>query len=283
MTDKMECLSSLFEDFNTIGLKIKGTITDQDSKFQRIAEDAITFIFLKKGKGSLSINSIEYNIAENTLLILLPGNIYSNINFSDDINFEYLHSSLSVVRELSWLTGINIYEIFYVCPCINLDREEFNNLLEFKAFIVRQYDRKDHPHQEILVKVLLTSFIIEISGLYREYPNKHIGIDRNKKLFLQFNKLLFENIKKERSVQFYAERMCLSSKYASRIIKEVGGKSIAESIAEWTISSIKLMLKTTDRTIIQISDELNFPNPSFMGRYFKKRTGMTPLQYRNSK
>lgn len=282
MVEKIEYSSFIFNNSNIIDLEMSSIIPNNNSKFQTTQDDSVTFIFIEKGEGSVKIDSIEYDIAKNTLLTLLPGSIYSNIHYTQDAIFKLIRFSSNTTNKLILFTGINLYETMYNYPCIRLSDEQFDNLLEFRKFILRKYNRKEHPHWEILIKTLLPSFIIEIAGVYVKQANKHIAKDRHKEVFLLFNRLLFENIKKERSTQFYAGKMFLSAKYASRIIKEVSGKSMTKWINEWAIASIKIMLKTMDITVAQVSDELDFPNPSFMGRYFKKHTGMTPIQYKNS-
>lgn len=283
MIGKIEYSSFIFKDCNIIDFEINGTIPNNQFKSKITDQESVAFVFLENGEGSIRIDSNEYSISTNTLLTLLPGCVYSNIRYTDDAAFKLIRFSSNAASKLSLLTGINVYEIIYNYPCIKLTDEQFDNLREFRSFILRQYNRKNHPHWEMLVKTLLPSFIIEILGIYTKCLNTSIEISHHNNLFHQFNKLLFENIKRERSVQFYADKMFLSTKYASHIIKDVSGKSMARWINEWAISSIKVMLKTMDITVAQISDELNYPNPSYMGRYFKKHTGMTPIQYRNNK
>jgi AraC-like DNA-binding protein len=65
-------------------------------------------------------------------------------------------------------------------------------------------------------------------------------------------------------------------------VKETSGQSAPEWIDQYVILEAKQMLKHSDLCIKEISDELNFANPSFFFKYFKKHTGMTPNQYRNS-
>lgn len=65
-------------------------------------------------------------------------------------------------------------------------------------------------------------------------------------------------------------------------MREASQKSVSQWIDEMVIMSAKAMLKSSDMTVSQIAEELNFTNPSFFGTYFKKRTNLTPLQYKNS-
>lgn len=180
------------------------------------------------------------------------------------------------------LTGINLFENVYNYPCVNLSDEQYHSLFNYLSFVIEQNNWNDYPYREALSKTLLSSFLIQVASIYTKHLDDSIGINRNKELFIQFNNLLFENIRTERSVQFFADKMFLSAKYLSLIIKEVRGRTMTAWIKEWTISTIKIMLKTSDLTVAQISDELNFPSPSFMGRYFKQYTHMTPIQYRNN-
>jgi len=93
---------------------------------------------------------------------------------------------------------------------------------------------------------------------------------------------LTTHYKEERSVSFYADKLCISSKYLSSLVKEVSDKNPVEWITQCVIFESKTLLKSTDMSIQQISDLLNFPNQSFFGKYFKRYCGMSPLQYKQS-
>ena len=69
-------------------------------------------------------------------------------------------------------------------------------------------------------------------------------------------------------------------KYLSGAVKRITGRSISDWIDEVVVIEIKRQLKTTDRTVLQISEELNFSSPSVFVQYFRHHTGMTPRQYR---
>ena len=87
---------------------------------------------------------------------------------------------------------------------------------------------------------------------------------------------------KERSIAFYADKMFITPKYLSRVVKETSGVDIQQWIDDMVIMAAKALLKSSNMTILQISEDMSFANPSFFGTYFKKRTGMTPVQYRES-
>ena len=106
--------------------------------------------------------------------------------------------------------------------------------------------------------------------------------ERSSEYFERLMTLLADNYREQRNVEFYAERMSISSKHLSRVIRGYTGKSVHQWIDEFVALEIKNLLKYSNLSIQQISFELNFPNPSFMGQYFKRITGLTPGEYKKS-
>ena len=76
--------------------------------------------------------------------------------------------------------------------------------------------------------------------------------------------------------------MCLTERYLSTIIRQTSGVTAKEWIDRAIITRIKVELKHTDKSVARISDDMNFPNPSFFSKYFKRFTKQTPLEYKLS-
>ena len=105
---------------------------------------------------------------------------------------------------------------------------------------------------------------------------------RSKVIFEQFIKLVAEYHLKERNVGFYADKLCLTPKYLSKLIKTATGRSAPDWIDAYVILEAKNLLKYSNVTIKEVVYRLNFPNQSVFYKFFKARTGMTPSEYRNS-
>ncbi|WP_288736647.1 helix-turn-helix domain-containing protein, partial [uncultured Parabacteroides sp.] len=95
-----------------------------------------------------------------------------------------------------------------------------------------------------------------------------------------FMQTVLENYKQERSVAFYADKLCVTAKYLSLISKEVSGQPAGNWIDEYVILEAKTLLKSSQMSIQEIADSLNFANQSFFGKYFKHHTGISPKEYR---
>lgn len=105
-------------------------------------------------------------------------------------------------------------------------------------------------------------------------------VPRTQQLFEKFMKLLQIYHSKERSVQFYADKMCLTPKYFAGAIKSYSGRAVLDWINEYVVLEAKMMLRYTGKSIQEISYNLNFPTQSAFGKYFKQQTGVGPKQYR---
>lgn len=244
--------------------------------------EGITFAICAKGSARIKINLQEYFITENTFITIIPGYIIELLYESEDISIEFLFFTFDFIADLKLTMDMDIPEKMGQMPCLKITEEETRNLLEFHAFIVKQYKKTDHMYREKIAKSLLYTLICEVMQLYHNLKiveNPRIK-SRQEELITQFVELLFKYHKQERSITFYADKMFLTPKYLSKVIKDVTGKPILQWIDEMVIMAAKALLKTSNMTILQISEELNFANASFFGSFFKKRVGMTPVQYR---
>lgn len=113
---------------------------------------------------------------------------------------------------------------------------------------------------------------------------KHNLSTKNKgtEIYSAFIDTLSENYKTARDIGYYADKLCITAKYLSQVVKEVSGKTALEIIEDYVLTECKALLLSTTMTIQEISDELNFPSQSVFGEYFKRLTGMPPKAYRRS-
>ena len=89
--------------------------------------------------------------------------------------------------------------------------------------------------------------------------------------------------KKERNVNFYADKLCLTPRYLNTVIRQASQQTVMDWINQSIILEAKVLLKHSNLLVYQVSDELNFPNPSFFSKFFKRMTGMTPHEYQQPK
>ena len=105
-------------------------------------------------------------------------------------------------------------------------------------------------------------------------------ISSTRRLFHKFCQLLCENCRTHHDVKFYADKLCITPYYLSKVTDQIFKVSPKELIDRQLIMEIKALLTTTDLTVKEIADRYCFESASYMGRYFRRHMGMTPLDYR---
>jgi AraC family transcriptional activator of pobA len=246
--------------------------------------EGIAFAICVRGNARVKINLQEYHIEPNMIVILLPNYLLEISDHSDDWLVEFILISFDFVSDLKLLAETDLFDKIGRITCLKIKEEEMLNLLDFHAFIVKKYKREDHLYREEIAKSLLHTLVYEVLQLLRssEITTNGKALTRSEELLTHFIGLLFQFHRQERSIKFYADKMFLTPKYLSKMIREASGKSVSQWIDEMVIMEAKAMLKSSNLTVLQISEKLNFPNASFFGSYFKKRTGLSPIQYRES-
>ena len=161
-------------------------------------------------------------------------------------------------------TGRIIFTLYGLMRETLDDRE-----LSYREAIIRNY-------MHIMFYHMCSDFFDEES-----YPDMPVP-SRRDELLLQFTKMVSENYKEHRKVSYYADKMCLTPKYLSTIVYEVGGRYARDIIAEFVICEAKRCLLNTSMMVQEISDYLHFSCQSFFGKYFREHTGMSPQAYRQS-
>jgi AraC-like DNA-binding protein len=162
---------------------------------------------------------------------------------------------------------------------IPLTSEELKMFLSYYNSIKMIAGLKNYPYQiETLWHV--TMAFIYISNYHNNLFFQETATSPQNIIVNKFIKLVKKNFKHERQMSFYADQLNLTPKYLSLKIREITGKSATDWIDDYIILETKALLKSTNMTVQQISDKLNFPSQSFFGRYFKRNTGMSPKEYR---
>ena len=131
--------------------------------------------------------------------------------------------------------------------------------------------------------ILLTDMADMMWNIYGKGSPSHLSdMTRSDQILKDFTELLGQNITKETSVSFYAEKLCISKKYLSLIVKQKTHVNISTIISVIRTETASRMLRNPDMTIQQIASEMSFSDQSSFGKFFKKHTGMSPLKYRQN-
>lgn len=133
----------------------------------------------------------------------------------------------------------------------------------------------------VIIGLLLKEKKISLRINHAFLSEKGAYKSRQEELFSRFM-FFSKHITSERNVAYYASRLCITPKYLSTVVKQISGKTPTVWIKEKIINEMKYRLCYTQATVKEISFQLNFPNASFFGKYFKSETGISPSRYRET-
>jgi YesN/AraC family two-component response regulator len=164
-------------------------------------------------------------------------------------------------------------------PYVPLDERDMEMFVTYYSMFKRLVETTDNPYRIEMVKHLTLVFFY-LSGYRLHRLPEPETVSPHKRLAEKFLNLVSNHYREQRRMGFYSEKLSLTPKYLSQIIKAGTGKSANEWIDEYVILEAKALLKSTNMTIQQISDEMNFTSQSFFGKYFKRCEGVSPKEYR---
>ena len=175
-----------------------------------------------------------------------------------------LYSIMSPERHCVWTTG------------------DEDGLARYVALIGAGQPRPDDYFAVNERKLLLLSLTYRLCTLFkRKFVGGGSPDARRTETFLKLIRLIDRHYMAERGVAFYAGKLFLSPKYLSELSKSMCGYTVQELVFKAITRRAMSLLDSTNKTVAEISDDFNFPNPSSFGTFFKKQTGMSPQRYRD--
>lgn len=222
---------------------------------------------------------------KNDLAIILPGHIMHPLDCSDDFTYALLFISPKMIEDLRFNTFSHDYEKFNYAPVCSLTDKQVKQLMDIfnQLVYIANHTEKQLPHRhQTLLAQLAVGY--ELLNYYRREQDKQWREKRHVDVFNQFCDLVVKHYRESREIQFYARLLDLTPKYFSKVIRQAtDGLSPAEWIEQYVVSQAKRLIETRPTlTVQEIAYMLGFTEPSAFYRYFKRVTGMTAKQYRES-
>ena len=254
--------------------------------------DGFIIFYLKKGHFTVDVNLHSYEVREKSLMIQVPGNIVKISKYNEQRIGDM--EMIFVLISKEFMSGIrfDFIKVFQESirildnPCITLD--EFQMSLANDYFnLARKVVGAPFSNKREIIGSLLTSLTYLSTDVWEhqvDEARKKTGSQRSARLnqvLEQFLALVNEYHCSERGMAFYADKLCLTPKYLSKLIRQASGRSAPDWIDEFVILEAKNLLKYTNLAIKEIVYRLHFPNQSVFYKFFKAHTGMTPSEYRN--
>jgi len=233
------------------------------------------------------MNSQPLELRQNQVAVIPANVMISDLMISPDFNIKamfftnkilqsFLREKMSLWNKLMYIQRLHV---------ISLTDEDIRFYTCFYDMLSLCFEKAaDIPFRSDVIQSLVRSAMLALCGAMKQHltdaTHQALDMKTGSSHFQRFLDLLHSCEVKHRTVESYANELCISSKYLSVICKRQSGKTANEWITEQVMDDIRYYLKQTDLTITQVADRLGFSNPSFFGKYVKEHFGMTPVQLR---
>lgn len=230
-------------------------------------------------------NTVEYTVEPNDVIIIPDGQAMGRYVVGPGARGIALMMSpdfyQEIVKDIHELSSLIVFSrshpVFRIRPC------ETRNMVTYYNLIKEKINDTGNAYRRDVVGHLISAMICELNNAIRHI---RLGDDgkqtRAEEIFAEFIRLVEQNYMRERRVAWYGEQMCITPKYLSEMVKAVSRRTPNEWIDNYVVMELRSLLKNTTKTVKEIAADMNFPNQSFLGKYFKEHVGLSPVSYRKS-
>ena len=237
-----------------------------------------------KGRLKYQLDTQDQYINAGDMIIVSENRIIDKYESSSDfeglvmmISINFFHEIIQTVRDVN-----SLFIFARSHPVISLENKEIEAFKEYFHVIQKRLGDKGNFFRRDLIRSLLLAMLYDVGNFIYRFKETDRPQTRAESFCTRFIKMVEEHCKHERRVGWYALQLGITPKYLSEAVKSVSKRTPNQWIDNYVLMEIRVMLKNSTKSVKEISNEMNFPNQSFMGRFFKEHMGMTPREYRRS-
>ena len=236
-----------------------------------------------KGEINGNINLASVNVKAPGMLVLLPDQIVQFEKPSEDFEGFFIIMTKQFLEKINLLDGVSVFLSILNTPYVPLNDLMLNGLKDYHRMVMDViHNTEDDFNQKMIVNHLTIAFFYGM-GYYLHKQTEKNRKPRMEIIVDEFLKLVQKHYKNHSELKFYAGKLCLTTKYLAASVKNGSGRTPRQWVDDYVILEAKTLLKSSDFTVQQIADELNFPSQSFFGKFFKREVGVSPKQYKDMK
>lgn len=261
-------------------------MTNKEGLFRPLRSDHFTIALVVAGECCIQSNLIEYPLQKNSLFIISPRSVFELKKKNENISVlivefteAFLIASELHKKHIDVLTFVSSRNN----PHLILNDSEAKNLETLMIYLLEKNQSADPLSEQEIIQQGFKLFLLEAAASFRKYRGSHFEkLTRKEELLMAFFKLLKEHIYQERSVQYYADALYVSTKHLNTTVKELTKKTCSQLINEMVIGEAKILLNDPAISIAKVADELNFGDQFSFSKFFKKHAGLNPSDYKNT-
>lgn len=280
-TSRISTIGTLNNDFALY--LIQGDVPGH--KYPR-SKDAFEVIIVNSGTLDIEINNTVHSLSRYSLVYLPPNTSFSIKSGDARLRGYIMMFSNIFVESLQVPIAINKHNPFARQSLPEGIQYSINQIF---MLIKDEISNQEHIFRKEKLLSLVSILFIDLLNVFvknnGQLPAFNLSGETGRKVKLSrdFFGLVKEYSREQRQVGFYADKLCITPKYLTFLLKQSTGKSANEWITNAVIAEAKSLLRNSGNSIKEVAYTLNFANQSFFGKYFKKIVGVSPKDYQRSR
>ena len=243
----------------------------------------VVHILCRKGNMGFTFQDTHYNIAAGDYVILPNATLASDFSASDDFQGILMNLSEAFVTLIAIRSNYGIIGHLSLLqdPVMKLSERDFRICEAALQYLRMRMEDEKHFFREELLGSLLTAHILDLYDIHiRNHKDLQVS-ERITSLLRSFIELLYNGeYVRNRDLEFYASRLCITPHYLSEICKKISGKPASYWIDRFTMQEITRLLRQKELPLTEIAERMNFSSVSYFSRYVQKRINLSPSEYR---
>lgn len=265
-----------------------------------IDRDGIIVIGALSGMMQLDINGLGVRLSAKEVLVVTQDSIVDNIMYSQDFKGTAVIARQELIRNLIDINFdvLKRIHLFSELPVMKLDEVDYERYLNYNRQLLLTLQRGGRSYHRLVLYKIFSAILYDLLGFLdpdmtcitignTNYDGGNADNTESTlsahRLYKGFIEIISQSPLKARNVNYYADRLCVTSKYLCTVVKRVSGKTPFQWINEYVMRDICHYLFTSNLSVKEISAKMDFPSLSFFGKYVKQHTGYSPTELRTRK
>ena len=243
----------------------------------------VGIIVCHRGNFTIVAGGDTFKVEHGRTIFLNRGEYFHVVDSSADCLYSLLFYRIDTIRDIlgNTVMGMKFWDVINPSSCQIVTNDKTADIGNYISLFASLPDDDNDVFIEKERMLLMLSLTYRLCSVFSKMIGSNHSIsERQTDIYIRLIELVGEYYDRHRSVAFYADKLCLSPKYLSSIVKSISGLTVQQHVFKAIVRRSILLMNNTDMSIKQISDSFHFPNPSSFGTFFKKHTGMSPRTFR---
>lgn len=249
---------------------------------EKFTNKGILLSFCLNGKTKVKVNNVDIALTKGSLLTVFPQRIFSIPHTEVEGKYLCILFDLDVIKDLILPTNYQFLNELVRRPIIQLNEANQKVFIDYYELLEQNTSFTASVFYADAIKYLLYSLIAHVNRFYEQDEVNLKPSSKKETIIFRLYNLVHQDYLTEHNVAYYADKLKLTPKYLTTLVRKQTGKTVSAIINELLITQAQSYLIATDKPIYLIAEELKFSDSTSFCRYFKKHTGQSPLAYRQA-